>query len=380
MTPDFEMKFLFHLFAVVLLGSWSVRAAEPDEMRVVSGIAAIANDALVTIREATVLATSSDPRLTRARESNPVQYERLFNRLILDATEHLVERQLILDDFKSSGLVFPESIIEDQIHDIIRERYGNRATLAKTLQADGMTIEGFRQQRREELILNEMEKRNVKQAIIISPAKIETYYQTNLAKYKLDDQVKLRGIVLKRGAISTADEIRQLAQEILTKIKGGADFAEMASIYNDPPRKDGGDWGWFETSKLSAGFVDVASGLTPGHISGVFSKSRDSENSYWIYFYDDAGKITRGRQYNIKDGKESFVEEKVFPGLASHDGLPALPQEFYLLKVDEKKIAHTRSINDLRDEIERDLIVQERARLRAKWVERLKAKSFVRRF
>ena len=92
------------------------------------------------------------------------------------------------------------------------------------------------------------------------------------------------------------------------------------------------------------------------------------------------GKVTKGRKYAVKDGKETFVEEKQFPDAKGHEGLPELPQEFYLLKVEEKKIAHTRPIAEMRDEIEKDLIAQERARLRTKWVERLKAKSFVRRF
>jgi hypothetical protein len=34
----------------------------------------------------------------------------------------------------------------------------------------------------------------------------------------------------------------------------------------------------------------------------------------------------------------------------------------------------------VRDEIEKELIVQERARLQKKWVERLRAKAFVRYF
>jgi len=362
-----------------LLFGCTAFAAEPDEMRVVSGIAAIANDALVTIREANVVAVSAAPSLANAAERNPAQYARQWNRVKIDAAEHLIERQLILDDFKSSGLVFPESLIEDQIHDIIREKYGDRRTMAKSLQTEGLSIEAFRQQKREELIINAMEQRNIRQNLIISPAKIEAYYQTNLTKYKLEDQVKLRGIVLKRGAISTCDEIRKLAQEILLKIEQGASFAEMASTYNDPPRKDG-DWGWFETSKLSTGFADVAATLDAGKQSGVFSKTRDDQDGYWIYFYDAAGKITKGRRYALKEGKESFIEEKQFGSLVGHDGLPSLPQEFYLLKVDEKKIAHTRPINELRDEIEKDLVVQERARLRTKWVDRLKAKSFVRRF
>src|SRR5436190_13423689 len=124
------MRSCSFLFPFVLFGCTATAfAADPDEMRVVSGIAAIANDALVTIREANVMAVNAAPSLANAAERNPAQYARQWNRVKIDAAEHLIERQLILDDFKSSGLVFPESLIEDQIQDIIRGKYGNRRTM-----------------------------------------------------------------------------------------------------------------------------------------------------------------------------------------------------------------------------------------------------------
>jgi peptidyl-prolyl cis-trans isomerase SurA len=346
-----------------------------------TGIAAIANQSIITYSEVGMLVEPSIPRIRLMHRNNPTQQEAEYWKVVNDATEHLVERQLILDDFKTSGLVFPESLIDEQINDIIREKYGSRASLTKSLQAEGMTTEGFRQQRREDLILRAMEGRNVREALIISPAKIEAYYRTNLAKYKLDDQLRLRGIVLKCDAISTSDEVLALARDIHRKISAGESFADMAATYSKGSQaRDGGDWGWQETSKLSQGFADVSAGLEAGKHSGIISRAPDGEKGYWIYFYDDAGRITRGRRYAINEGKEAFAEEKAFTGQANHDGLPAQPVEFYLLKVEEKKIAHTKSLNDLRDEIEKDLLVQERARLRGKWIDRLKTKAFVRRF
>jgi hypothetical protein len=75
-----------------------------------------------------------------------------------------------------------------------------------------------------------------------------------------------------------------------------------------------------------------------------------------------------------------FQEEKVFKDPAGLDIVPALPQEFYLMYVDEKQAARTRTLSEVRDEIEKDLLLQERARLQKKWIDRLRAKSFVRYF
>jgi len=342
-----------------------------------TGIAAIANDSIVTIQEVEMLSATAVRGLEGIYRRNPEQFQTELFKAQSDALEQLIERQLILHDFKSSGLVFPESIIADQINDIVRTRYGNRAALIKELQHEGITSESFMQRRREDLILEAMTRRNVKDQLIISPAKIEAYYKTNLAKYKLSDQVKLRVIDLGRDARDTADATCKLAREILAKLNEGAEFAQMASIYSFTSRNVGGDWGWFEEGKLSKGFSEISHSLDGGKHSGVFSRASDGKDAYWIYYYDASGSITRGRKYS---NKEEFLEEKQFVNQIGHEGLPAQPEKFYLLRVDEKKVAHIRPLDELRDEIEKDLLVRERARLRSRWIERLKAKSFVRRF
>src|SRR5438093_848521 len=179
-------------------------AAHAEPIRL-TGIAAIANDSIVTIQEVDRASASARDGLLRAYGNKPEQLQIETFKAQSDALEHLIERRLILDDFKNSGLVYPESIISDQVNDIIRTGYGNRAALIRELQHDGMTSESFIQRLREDRILDAMTRRNVKDQLIISPARIEAYYQTNLAKYKLNDQVKLRVIELSRDALESSD-------------------------------------------------------------------------------------------------------------------------------------------------------------------------------
>ena len=48
--------------------------------------------------------------------------------------------------------------------------------------------------------------------------------------------------------------------------------------------------------------------------------------------------------------------------------------------VEDKRAAHVRPLEEVRDEIEKELTVQERARLQKAWVDRLREKAFVRYF
>jgi hypothetical protein len=48
--------------------------------------------------------------------------------------------------------------------------------------------------------------------------------------------------------------------------------------------------------------------------------------------------------------------------------------------VEEVRSAHVRPLSEVRDTIEKNLLLQERARLHKKYIDRLKKKSFIRYF
>jgi parvulin-like peptidyl-prolyl isomerase len=308
---------------VVLLSGMSAQAA------LANGIRAIVSDAVITFQQVQMSAAQAADLLRRQYGNQPEVFEKKYVETLNDALEQLVERQLILHDFKTAGYNLPEPIIEETIQERIRSRYGDRTTLVKSLQAEGITWEKFRQQIREQIIIEALRAKNISQEFIMSPHKIETYYAAHRDDYKLEDQVKLRMIALDSSVADTPEGRKKLALEILGKIKGGVAFAEMARLYSTgSQRSQGGDWGWVERSILRKELADVAFSLKPGALSDVI----ETEN------------------------------------------------ECYLMLVEESRVSHVRPLNEVRDEIEKTLLIEERARLQKQWIDRLKAKTFVRYF
>src|SRR5262249_4727791 len=123
------------------------------------------------------------------------------------------------------------------------------------------------------IIQSAMIDRFVPRDPIISPYKIETYYKEHEDKFKLEDQIKLRMIVVTNRPNETAFA-KNLAEEILAKLNEGAPFSEMAKIYSQGSQSvDGGDWGWVERSVLRADLAEVAFALKPSQRSGAIEKS-----------------------------------------------------------------------------------------------------------
>jgi peptidyl-prolyl cis-trans isomerase SurA len=295
----------------------------------VNGIKAIVHDSVITVEDVEGFTEPAARALWRQYNARPEMLQKKMDEARVDSLEVLVERQLILQDFKTAGYNMPESVIEEMVQERIHSRYGDRMTLTKTLQAEGVTYEKFRQQIRDQFINEILRQKNVASEIMISPHKVETYYLAHKDDFKMEDEIKLRMIVLTNSADGDAPQTMKLAEEILAKLKDGAPFSEMASIYSQgSQRKDGGDWGWVERSVLRKELADVAFTLKPGERSGVIE----------------------------------------------------IPGAYYLMLVEETRPAHHKSLGEVRDQIEKNLLLEERSRLEKQWIERLKKKTFIRYF
>jgi peptidyl-prolyl cis-trans isomerase SurA len=295
----------------------------------VNAIQAIVHDSVVTYQEVNVL-TEQTADVVRERYLNqPSVMEKELARSRGENLEKQVQNQLILHDFATAGYSVPESVMDDLFQERLKAEFGDRATATKSLEARGLTIDKYRKLVRDRFIIQQLRVKNISQELVISPHKIEAYYLAHREDFKLEDQVKLRMIVLNKGSAEKTAQARTLAEEILGKLKEGAKFAEMASIYSQgSQRAQGGDWGWVEKSVLRKELADAAFSLKRGELSGVIETE------------------------------------------------PA----FYLMLVEEVRPTHYKALSEVRDQIDRDLLQAERSRLEKQWIERLKKKTFVRYF
>ena len=349
-------------------------AAGAPDLR--NGIAAIVNDSVITYQEVEDYTLEAVDVLHRTyARSQPQVFRQKRLETMTDGLEQLIERQLILDDFKSMGAQLPEAAIDEEVNERIRRTYRDRVTLTKTLQRQGITTEAYRKRLRDDIIVNIMRQKNVSSAITISPTRIEHFYATNQHLFKVEDEVKLRMIRLDRSEGNSASELLSMSREIMRKLEEGTSFAEMASIYSQAQRKDGGDWGWVNRTVLKKGLSDTAFTLQSGQRSGIIGLSSEEDGSYWVFEYDKSGQVALGRKYSDKD---AFVEATRFD--LSTGVEPPTPQEVYLMYAEDRRDARVRPLSEVREDIERNLMAMERGRLHKKWIDRLKAKSFVTQF
>ncbi|HSY19759.1 MAG TPA: peptidyl-prolyl cis-trans isomerase [Candidatus Acidoferrales bacterium] len=316
------MKFFrsIPVLAVVVCAPVLARAEAVD------GIKAVVADRVITFAEVEDITRPAVDSLRRQYAGQPDIFDQKLNQALTDSTKLLVERALILHSFEADGYHLPDGIIEQAIQDRIRDRFGDRVTLMKSLQQQGMTYEQFRKSVRDQYIENAMRNQNVQREVVVSPYKIQTYYKAHTDDFKLEDQVKLRMIVLNKTSDTDTNTLA-LAREIQSKLKEGATFSDMAAVYSQGSQQhQGGDWGWVERSVLRKELADVAFSLAPGQVGDPIDT----------------------------------------------------PDAVYVMLVEEKKAAAAKPLADVRSDIEKTLRAQQQADLQKNWIDGLAKKTFVR--
>ena len=335
-------------------------AAVATATDIVDGVAAIVNDKVITYSEVRQFVSPVVQQLRRNYTGDDLIEQ--VRKAQMDALNQLIERALIIQEFKEKGFKIPETVIDQQINDTIANDYGgNRAAFVKTLEAENLTLAQYRDQVRERVIVQAMRGHKTQQAVVVSPYKIEKYYNDNPDQYKLGDQIKLRMIFIKKGPESEVTGRQSEAETNVVALTGGSNLVEAASASNAPPNDVQRELAEEIVTKLDAGdsFESMAR---------VYSEGKEAkEGGDWGWIGKDVlRKELNAIAFSLKAGQHSRV-------IATAEG-------YYILQVDDVKPAHTIPLGEVRDDIEKTLLQQQRAKMQEDWVKDLRSKAYIRLF
>jgi peptidyl-prolyl cis-trans isomerase SurA len=304
-------------------------AAFAQEAQVVDGIAAIVNGDVITYSQVRELSAPRE-KLLRSQFTGQ-ELENKVGEVRKLALKDLIDRRLIIQAFKKESFQIPDHIVDQRVHDIIRESFGgDRNTFVKTLEAQNYSLGEFKEKEMERIIVSAMRSHNVKTNYIISPTKIEDFYRKHRDLFTTKEEIKLRMIMISgQKDTGNAQAQKALAEEVLGKLASGGEFEQVAQIYSEDSTKEtGGDWGWIQHNTLAAPLEKFAFNMPVGRISSII---------------DYAG-------------------------------------NYYVLKVEDKRGGTTRSLAEARADIEKKLIQDEAAQIQERWIASLRQKAYIRQF
>lgn len=272
------MKLRF-LILLLLAATGAAAAAAQSRVIPVEAYAAIVNGRIIFTGEVMAALRPFEDRLRNAY--SPEVFREKLREAYDEALEELVARALIAEEFASRKQAVPDRVLDDYLDEVVRERFdSDHVELLKALTSQQLTLAEWRDQLRDQFVVNLLRRQEVTDRIVISPTDIEKRYQERLDQYRVPEQVKLRMISLHRGQTPAEHETkRKQAQDLRERLVFGENFAALAREFGEGSRASrGGDWGWMNPADLRAELSSVAKTLEPGKVSDVI----ETEDEYYL--------------------------------------------------------------------------------------------------
>jgi len=194
----------------------------------------------------------------------PAEFQRqLLERMILDRAQ--------LQLAKEYGIRIDDVMLDRAVARIAEQNRMSLQEFRATLEREGTPFARFREEIREEIMMQRLREREVDNKIQITESEVDNYLAEQGAPQ--GQEFQLSHILVRTPENASAEQIaerRKRAEEVLRQVKAGGDFAKLAATYSDATDAlTGGDLGWRNQDRLPQLFVNALDGLKQGEVSGL---------------------------------------------------------------------------------------------------------------
>jgi peptidyl-prolyl cis-trans isomerase SurA len=234
-------------------------------------IVAIVDAAPITNHEVNLRAPGLKDQL--AKQGRPVP---TGTALLNASLERLVVEKALLQHAKEFGITVEDDAVDQAEQRMAAQNQITVAALHKKLIAEGSSIERFRQELRDQLVLQRLTDRNVPSRIKISDVEIEQVIRSRqTGNESTNPDIELGHVLVAVPEKATDTEIAALqarAETALAHLKRGDDLARVAKEFSNGAERDkGGLMGLRPANRYPSLFVDATKSLNIGDVTLVRS-------------------------------------------------------------------------------------------------------------
>jgi peptidyl-prolyl cis-trans isomerase SurA len=239
--------------------------------QVVDTIAAVVNNEVITSQELESRVRQIERRLRSQGVAVPPRAElqkQLLERLIVDRAQIQLANEI--------GIRVDDLTIDRAIARIAEQNKLSLQEFRNQLEREGTPFGRFRDEIREEIIMQRLREREVGNKVQISESEVDNFLAENKGALQREQQeINLAQILVRIPENASAEQIaqrRQRAEEAVKLLTEGRDFANVAATYSDSADSlKGGEIGWRTLERLPQLFVDAVANVNQGDLALVKS-------------------------------------------------------------------------------------------------------------
>ena len=236
-------------------------------------IVAVVNNEVITMQD-----LAERTRLARAqlaRQNVPPLPDSVLERQVL---ERLVIDRAQIQFARENAISVDDAQLDRAVGRIAEENRMTMTQFRDVIERDGVPFAKFREDIRNDILINRIRDREVDSRVAISEGEIDNFIaQSKNAQGDVASELNLAQILVRVPESATPEQLaarRKRADEALEQLRGGADFARVSAAFSDAPEAlSGGELGYRARDRLPELFVDAVASLKKGETSGVIKSA-----------------------------------------------------------------------------------------------------------
>src|SRR5215831_13841980 len=235
-------------------------------------IVAVVNQELVTASE--VQQRLARIREEAARNRTPLPPAATLRKQVLDA---LIDERVLVTNARDSGARVDDPELDRAVANVAQQNQMTMAQLRERLKQEGISYAKFRDNIRDQMLVERVREREVVSRIRITDAEIDDVIEKRRKAAGMATELNVAQILvaIPEGATdAVVAERRARAEAALKRVQSGEDFATVArEVSEDANRAQGGEIGLRASDRLPDLFLRAVERLQPGEVAPEVVKS-----------------------------------------------------------------------------------------------------------
>jgi peptidyl-prolyl cis-trans isomerase SurA len=259
-------------FGMVPQALAQAKPASAPRVYLADAIIAVVNNEVITRQELVERLRLVERRMKNQGIALPPQQE--FQRQLL---ERMIVDRAQMQLAKEYGIRVDDTMLDRAVARIAEQNKMSLQEFRTQLEREGTPFARFREEIREEIIMQRLREREVDNKIQITESEVDNYLAAESGAAPGQQEFNLSHILVRIPENASAEQIaerRKRAEGVLQQVKAGGDFAKLAATYSDATDAlSGGDLGWRTQDRLPQMFIDTLGDMKQGDISPLLKSA-----------------------------------------------------------------------------------------------------------
>lgn len=206
----------------------------------------------------------------RGMGSGGITQPSAYRKLQEEVIEQLIVQELLWQEAQRHRIVVSDAEVDEELSKL-KNGFETEREFKFSIEAGGFTEETFRENIRQQRSVQSMIANEITKASVADDAEVEAFYNDNLDKMSVPEQIRARHILIKMDGDDDAAKAAAMVKinAIEKRLEAGESFPLVAIDTSEGPSgAKGGDLGLFGRGQMVGAFEEAAFALEPGEVSG----------------------------------------------------------------------------------------------------------------